>query len=110
MCSRLSKISLIILLTTVSFIWGIDHDLKILALRVDFTVDNHEGTTGNGKFLLSNQVSDCDNYTVDPPPHDNSYFKSQFKALDNYFRSVSNGQFGIDLEHSDIFPTDSENV
>ncbi len=110
MCSRLSKISLIALLTTVSFIWGIDHDLKILALRVDFTVDNHEGTTGNGKFLLSNQASDCGNYTVDPPPHDNSYFKSQFKALDNYFRSVSNGQFGIDLEHSDIFPTDSENA
>jgi len=110
MYGRLSKIFLIVLLTTVSFIWGIDHDLKILALRIDFTADNHEGTTGTGKFLLSNDFSNCKNYTVDPPPHDKSYFESQFKALDNYFRSVSNGQFGIDLEHSDIFPADSENA
>ena len=42
----------------------------------------------------------CDNYTVDPPPHDKSYFESQLKAVDNYYRSVSNGQFGIDLENS----------
>jgi len=110
MYGRLSKIFLIVLLTTVSFIRGIDHDLKILALRVDFIMDNHEGTTGNGKFLLSDDLNNCKNYTVDPPPHDKSYFESQFKALDNYFRSVSNGQFGIDLEHSDIFPKDSENA
>ena len=111
MYDRLSKTFLIVLLTTVSsFLSAIDHDLKILALRVDFKADNHEGTTGNGKFILENISNYCENYTVDPPPHDNSYFKSQFKALDNYFRSVSNGQFGIDLEHSDIFPTDSENA
>ncbi|MBU0528514.1 T9SS type A sorting domain-containing protein, partial [bacterium] len=93
------------------FLWAeFDHDLKILVLRVDFITDSYGGTTGNGKFLLSNQVSDCGNYTVDPPPHDKSYFESQFIALDSYFRSVSNGQFGIDLENSDIFPSDPESA
>lgn len=109
MYGRYSKIFYIILLTTVSLLWGqIDHDLMVLALRVDFKADNHEGTTGNGKFLLENISYYCDKYTVDPPPHDKSYFNSQLKALDSYFRSVSNGQFGIDLERSDIFPTDFE--
>ncbi|MCK4903256.1 MAG: T9SS type A sorting domain-containing protein [Candidatus Marinimicrobia bacterium] len=109
MYGRLSKLFIIVLLATVSFVRGeFDHDVKILALRIDFVADNHDGTSGNGKFLLSSQVSDCGNYTVDPPPHDKSYFESQLIALDNYFRSVSKGQFGIDLDNSDIFPSDSE--
>ncbi len=109
MYGRLSKIFFIVLLTTVSLLWGaIEHDLKILALRVDFIADNHEGTTGNGKFKLTAELNICDNYTVDPPPHDKSYFESQLKALNSYFRLVSNGHFGIDLEKSDIFPSDPE--
>ncbi len=106
MYGRISKILIIVLLATVSLLYGTD--LKVLALRVDFKADNHEGTTGNGKFLLSNQISDCGIYTVDPPPHDKSYFESQLSAVDSYFRSVSNGQFGIDLENSDIIPSDPE--
>ena len=109
MYGRFSKMFSIVLLTTVSLSWGaIDHDLRILALRVDFIADNHVGTTGNGKFILTNELNICDNYTVDPPPHDKSYFNSQLKALDNYFRSVSNGHFGIDLEKSNILPSDHE--
>ncbi len=109
MYGRISKILIIVLLATVSFLWGeFDRDLKILALRVDFIADNHSGTTGNGKFLLSNQISDCGNYTVDPAPHDKSYFESQLIALDSYYRSVSNDHFGIDLVNSDIFPSDPE--
>ena len=105
MYGRFSKMLIIILLTTVSLLWGAD--LRILALRIDFKIDNNEGTTGNGKFLLGNTSDYCGNYTVDPPPHDKSYFESQLKALDNYFRTVSNGKFGINLEKSDIFPSDS---
>ena len=109
MDGRLSRMFFIVLLATVSFLYGkFDHNLKILALRVDFIADMHGGTTGNGKFLLTNELNYCGNYTVDPPPHDKSYFQSQLKALDSYFRSVSNGNFGIDLEKSDIFPTDPE--
>ncbi|MEE8340772.1 MAG: T9SS type A sorting domain-containing protein [Candidatus Neomarinimicrobiota bacterium] len=109
MDGRFSKLLSIILLTAVSLSWSaIDHDLKILALRVDFVSDNNVGTTGNGKFLVENTLNYCDEYTVDPPPHDRSYFNSQLIALDNYFRSVSNGQFGIDLGNSAILPSDSE--
>lgn len=107
MHGRFIKMFIFVLLATVSFLWGeIDHDLKILALRVDFIADNHAGTTGNGKFLLTGEADYCDDYTVDPPPHDKSYFESQLKALDSYFRAVSNGHFGIDLQKSDVFPSD----
>ena len=109
MYGRISKIVFIVLLATVLPLQvAIGQDLKILGLRVDFIADNHEGTTGNGKFLLFNQSGVCANYTVDPPPHNKSYFESQLKALNSYFKSVSNDQFGIDLDNSDIFPTDSE--
>ena len=92
MYGRISKIVINVLLTTVSLLHvAIGQDLKILALRVDFIADNHEGTTGNGKFLLSNQGNECGNYTVDPAPHDKSYFESQLIAFDNYFRAVSKG-------------------
>ncbi len=109
MYGRFSKMFTIVLLAIVSFLLGAtEHDLKVLVLRVDFKIDDHEGTTGNGKFLLENLFYYCDNYTVDPPPHDKTYFNSQLIALDSYFRSVSNEQFGIDLEKSNIFPYDSE--
>ncbi len=110
MYGRISKVPIFVLLATVSLLCGGSHDLKIIALRVDFIADSHSGTTGSGKFLLSNQESNCGTYTVDPAPHNKSYFESQLRALDNYFRSVSNGQFGIDLENSDIFPSESELV
>ena len=62
MYGRISKIVISILLTTVSFLQvAVGQDLKILALRVDFIADNHEGTTGNGKFLLSNEDNNCGN-------------------------------------------------
>jgi len=109
MYGRFSKVFIIILLAIVSILqFANGQDLKILALRVDFPTDNTQGTTGNGKFLLSDEINYCDIYTVDPQPHDKSYFESQLVAVDNYFRSVSNEQFGIDLENSDIFPSDSE--
>jgi hypothetical protein len=109
MYGRISKIVISILLATVSFLHiALGQDLKILALRVEFIVDNHEGTTGNGKFLLSNEENNCGNYTVDPSPHDKSYFESQLIALDNYFQAVSKGHYGIDLENSNIYPTTSE--
>ncbi len=111
MYGRISKIVISILLATVAFLQvAKGQDLKILALRVDFIADNHGGTTGNGKFLLSNQGNECGNYTVDPSPHDKSYFESQLTALDNYFRAVSKGHYGIDLENSDIYPTGSDNA
>ncbi len=77
---------------------------KVAVLRISFKTDNNSGTTGNGQFLLAADYDTCGSYTIDPPPHNKSYFIAQLKAMDNYFRNVSNGHFGIDLDNSDVLP------
>ncbi|MGY8763263.1 MAG: hypothetical protein ACKVLE_00870, partial [Fidelibacterota bacterium] len=79
-------------------------DLRVCALRISFQVDDDESTTGNGQFLLESNGIDCDLYTIDPVPHDRSYFQSQLKAVNGYFNDVSYGKFGIDLELSSVYP------
>ena len=83
-------------------------DLRVCALMIEFQEDNKESTTGTGKFLNSIEGIDCEAYHIDPPPHDRNYFYSQLKAVNNYFQSVSYGQFGIDLTHSSIYPLESK--
>ena len=77
--------------------------ISICVLRVSFLEDTTNSTTGNGKFLLTDQGIDCGPYTIDPPPHDYDYFLSQIDAVNEYFQNVSYGKFGIDLENSSIF-------
>jgi hypothetical protein len=90
------------LLYTCSFIYSdILGDLRICALRVSFSLDEDESTTGNGQFLNSSNGIDCSNYTIDRPPHNQSYFNSQIRAVSSYFDSVSYGNFSIDLEKLD---------
>ena len=79
-------------------------DLKVCALMVEFQVDSTESTTGDGTFLQSIEGIDCDLYHIDAPPHNNSYFHSQLKATNNYFRSSSYGKFGLDMVSSSIMP------
>ncbi|MCH7763376.1 MAG: hypothetical protein IIB95_06490, partial [Candidatus Marinimicrobia bacterium] len=83
-------------------------DITLKVIRVSFVEDELEGTSGNGDFLYSSAYDTCANYTIDPLPHDKSYFESQLKALDNYFRSVSYGKFGLDLDNSIIYPAENE--
>jgi len=105
MYDRFNKILFFILLATVSFLSAqVVNDIKIIGIRVDFPIDDYDGTTGDGKFILNDDYLYCDKYTVDPPPHNKSYFESQLLAVDNYYRAVSKEQFGIDLDNSDIFP------
>ena len=77
---------------------------KIAAIRVSFQPDDSQGTTGDGTFLLAQNTVSCGNYTIDRSPHDKSYFESQLQAVDSYFRNVSNGYYGIDLDSSQVFP------
>ena len=77
---------------------------KIAAIRVSFQPDDSQGTTGDGTFLLAQNTVSCGNYTIDRAPHDKSYFESQLQAVDSYFRNVSNGHYGIDLDNSQVFP------
>ena len=81
-------------------------DLKVCAIRVSFPEDSALSTTGNGSFLTENLGLDCGVYTIDPAPHDKQYFESQIKAVDSYFRSVSYGNFGINIEESSVYPSD----
>ena len=85
------------------------HDeVKILALRVSFPQDNSISSTGDGRFLEVLSGDGCGGYTIDPPPHNRDYFHAQIEAVDNYFRNVSRGRFGIDLDGSKIMPQDPE--
>ena len=79
-------------------------EIRICALRVSFKEDSLQSTTGDGSFLKENLGIDCGAYTIDPPPHDKSYFQSQLIAVNNYFRSVSYGNFGINLDESTVYP------
>ncbi len=83
-------------------------DITLKIIRVSFVEDELDGTSGNGNFLFSPEFDTCAVYTIDPTPHDKSYFESQLIAVDNYFRSVSYGKFGFDLDNSVIYPVDDE--
>ena len=83
---------------------GINGSVRIAAIRVSFMADDTPGTTGNGSFLLNAVIDTCGRYTIDPVPHDRAYFESQLVAVNNYYRSVSYGKFGLDLDQSTVFP------
>ncbi|MFQ6677916.1 MAG: T9SS type A sorting domain-containing protein [Fidelibacterota bacterium] len=99
---------IIILMIWSSLSADITGDITLKVIRVSFIEDNVDGTTGNGHFLYLPEFDTCATYTIDPAPHDQSYFQSQLKALDNYFRSVSYNTFGLDIENSVIYPSDNE--
>ena len=82
--------------------------VRVAAIRVSFIEDNNPGTTGNGSFLYNAPIDTCGKYTIDPVPHNRSYFESQLRAVSNYYKSVSYNNFGIDLDNSAVFPLDEE--
>ncbi|MCK5033248.1 MAG: T9SS type A sorting domain-containing protein [Calditrichia bacterium] len=94
-------IALIILLTHSVFA---QQELKICALRVSFQEDQNSLTTGNGLFLTD--TSGVDQFTVDPPPHNRSYFQDQIIAVNNYFLAASRGHLNISGE---VFPLSQNN-
>ena len=81
--------------------------VSILGIRVSFLEDNDVFSTGNGNFLYDIEDNKCGDYTIDPPPHNRDYFKSQLNALNNYFYSISKNQFEIDLLNSEIYPLEN---
>lgn len=83
----------------VSFSIFAQQDLKICAIRVSFQEDQNSLTTGNGLFDLD--TANVEPFTVDPPPHNRSYFQDQLIAVENYFAAASKGQLNIS---GDVFP------
>ena len=82
--------------------------ITVKVIRVSFQNDDLDGTTGNGDFLYLTGLDMCNEYTIDPLPHDKFYFESQLMAVDNYFRAVSYGKFGIDLGNSRVYPDEDQ--
>jgi hypothetical protein len=71
-------------------------NVHIVAVMVDFQPDENPYTTGNGTFnpdfLQRNIV------TLDPLPHDKSYFEAHLEFAKNYFQTVSNNRITISYE------------
>lgn len=71
--------------------------LTIIAVRVAFQPDDNRLTTGNGTFDAGN-LSFLDNpeVTIDPLPHNQSYFESHLQFAKNYFEQVSGDQIVVE--------------
>ncbi|GIS35998.1 MAG: hypothetical protein Ct9H90mP7_0060 [Candidatus Neomarinimicrobiota bacterium] len=78
-------------------------DLKIAFIRISFNVSDIPGFTGSGDFL-TNPNGTLRRLPYRPPPHNREYFESHIIAVNNYFKTVSYGAFGIDIDKSKVFP------
>ncbi len=52
----------------------------------------------------------CSDWTLDPPPHDRSYFLDHLTAQDNYWQRVSKGNIHVNFSGSDVFPQNDDEV
>lgn len=68
--------------------------VRLLAVMVEFVTDTDPLTTGTGRF----DTSRTNPAVIDPPPHDAQYFRHHLRFLENYWRSVTNGQIVIVAE------------
>lgn len=73
--------------------------LHIVAAIVEFRPDDNRFTSGNGAFgsgsltyLKNNSV------TIDPLPHDQSYFEAHLEFAKNYFETVSGNKLSIEYK------------
>ena len=70
--------------------------LTIIAVMVEFQPDENRLTTGNGTFDPTNLAYlDNPDITIDPLPHDQSYFERHLTFAQNYFKKVSGDQLHI---------------
>jgi len=67
--------------------------LNICVIRVEFQEDDNDLTTGNGRLMYD--TTGVTPNTIDPPPHDRSYFQDQLVAVKNYYLAASKGKFEI---------------
>ncbi|MDZ7660694.1 T9SS type A sorting domain-containing protein [Fodinibius sp.] len=70
--------------------------LTVIAIMVEFQPDENRLTTGNGTFNPSNLAYlDNPDITIDPLPHNQSYFERHLTFAQNYFKKVSGDQLHI---------------
>jgi M6 family metalloprotease-like protein len=73
--------------------------LNLCSIRIEFQQEENILTTGDGRFMYNDSA--VTPYTVDPPPHDRSYFQDQLVAVDNYFTSASDSRLRV---QGQVFP------
>ncbi|MCF7922477.1 MAG: T9SS type A sorting domain-containing protein [Candidatus Marinimicrobia bacterium] len=85
--------------------------MKVAVLRVAFEPDNSPATTGDGSFVLEDTFDlECTDWSLDPPPHDRSYFFDHLTAINNYWQRVSNGAVQVNFDESNVFPLNQDEV
>lgn len=62
--------------------------VKVLAVMVQFQVDDDPRSTGNGQFDLSTPSDSI----IDAPPRNTRYFEDHLTFVQNYYRKVSRGK------------------
>ena len=70
--------------------------IHVVAVMVEFQVDDNRFTTGNGTFNLS--FLDRHDIVIEPLPHDKGYFEAHLEFARNYFHTVSGGKLDITFE------------
>ena len=100
----LLKIFLALLFCHAGAAWSAE-EWRILALRVDFPLEEPDEptTTGRGKFDLRHFREARPGYPApyDTPPHDSTYFANHLQALSRYYDTVSEGRVQIEFA---VFP------
>lgn len=79
---------------------------NFVTLRVEFQTDNHAGTTGNGRFMLTEWTGHDTVYAIDPLPHNRAYFSSHLKFLQYYWQTASKGRISINPDDALLLPRD----
>ena len=77
-----------------------------VTLRVEFQTDSHTGTTGNGRFMLTEWTGHDTVYAIDPLPHNRAYFSSHLKFLQYYWQTASKGRISINPDDALLLPRD----
>ena len=84
------------------------NNIKLIAIMSQFQyeIEDNPTTTGRGHFLSDNvnnyinyletEISRCDGFKVDRPPHDSLYFKKQLEAVANYYHNVSHAALNLE--------------
>jgi len=76
---------------------NVPDSLSIIAVRVQFQPDDNRLTTGNGTFESGNlSYLDSPDITIDPLPHNKSYFEHHLEFAKNYFETVSGKQMPVE--------------
>ena len=84
---------------------GAQQSRRILALRVDFPIEevDEPTTSGQGRFDLRSLARALPDYRLpyDTPPHDRAHYQYHLQALARYYATVSEGQVIVEGE---VFP------